>query len=196
MAASDNPLLNKTIENDPILFCTAFKRSRFYLFSKDEPETDGNHKGFDRDVFNEKPTREEQSLAAIQPAPSKGVRTASFAIMHTDKGDIHLRLFPEAAPKTVENFVVHSKNGYYDGLKFHRVIKKFMCARARTFLALVIDGRVQDTDGRPIWRRYRRGELHLLLLANWSEVVGRNRFGATHSRTSFHLQPSTTGRIR
>lgn len=38
MAASENPLLNKPIENDPILFCTAYKRSRFYLFGQSEPE--------------------------------------------------------------------------------------------------------------------------------------------------------------
>ncbi|MBR2100671.1 MAG: peptidylprolyl isomerase, partial [Eubacterium sp.] len=35
-------------------------------------------------------------------------------------------LLPEAAPKAVENFTTHAKNGYYDGLIFHRVIKDFM----------------------------------------------------------------------
>ena len=48
------------------------------------------------------------------------------AIMHTNMGDISIRLFPEFAPKTVENFTTHAKNGYYDGLTFHRVIKDFM----------------------------------------------------------------------
>lgn len=38
MATSDNPLLNKPVETDPILFCTAYKRSRFYLFGREEPE--------------------------------------------------------------------------------------------------------------------------------------------------------------
>ncbi|MEI5907787.1 peptidylprolyl isomerase [Bacillus spongiae] len=46
--------------------------------------------------------------------------------MKTSKGTIKLKLFPELAPKTVENFVTHSKNGYYDGLTFHRVIQDFM----------------------------------------------------------------------
>ena len=49
-----------------------------------------------------------------------------IAVMHTNHGDISLRLFPEQAPKTVENFVTHAKNGYYNGLIFHRVIKDFM----------------------------------------------------------------------
>lgn len=49
-----------------------------------------------------------------------------IAVMHTSKGDITLRLFPDKAPKAVENFVTHAKEGYYDGLTFHRVIKNFM----------------------------------------------------------------------
>ena len=47
-------------------------------------------------------------------------------VMHTNKGDMTLKLFPEHAPKTVENFVTHAKNGYYDGISFHRVINDFM----------------------------------------------------------------------
>ena len=49
-----------------------------------------------------------------------------IAVMHTNMGDITIRFFPEAAPNTVENFVTHAKNGYYDGLTFHRVINEFM----------------------------------------------------------------------
>lgn len=50
----------------------------------------------------------------------------TVAIMHTGMGDIAIRLFPEKAPKAVENFTTHAKNGYYDGLIFHRVINDFM----------------------------------------------------------------------
>lgn len=46
--------------------------------------------------------------------------------MQTKMGDIVIRLFPEQAPKAVENFITHSKDGYYDGLTFHRVISDFM----------------------------------------------------------------------
>ena len=46
--------------------------------------------------------------------------------MHTNHGEIHLELFDEDAPKTVDNFVKLSKDGYYDGLIFHRVILDFM----------------------------------------------------------------------
>ncbi|MDU0287532.1 peptidylprolyl isomerase [Staphylococcus pseudintermedius] len=47
-------------------------------------------------------------------------------IMHTNKGDMTLKLFPEIAPITVQNFVELSKKGYYDGITFHRVINDFM----------------------------------------------------------------------
>ena len=50
----------------------------------------------------------------------------SQATMHTNHGAIELELFDEDAPKTVENFVKLSRDGYYDGLIFHRVIKDFM----------------------------------------------------------------------
>jgi peptidyl-prolyl cis-trans isomerase B (cyclophilin B) len=50
----------------------------------------------------------------------------SQATMHTNHGQIELELFDEAAPKTVENFVKLSTDGYYDGLIFHRVIPDFM----------------------------------------------------------------------
>lgn len=50
----------------------------------------------------------------------------TVAVMHTSMGDIKIKMFPERTPKTAENFITHAKNGYYDGLKFHRVIKDFM----------------------------------------------------------------------
>lgn len=48
------------------------------------------------------------------------------AIIKTNKGVININLLPEAAPITVANFVNLAKRGYYDGLKFHRVIEEFM----------------------------------------------------------------------
>ena len=56
----------------------------------------------------------------------KPARDAEVIVMKTSKGTIKMRLFPEKAPKTVENFVIHAKEGYYDGLTFHRVINGFM----------------------------------------------------------------------
>lgn len=44
----------------------------------------------------------------------------------TSMGTMQIKLFPEIAPKTVENFLTHAEEGYYDGLTFHRVIQEFM----------------------------------------------------------------------
>jgi peptidyl-prolyl cis-trans isomerase B (cyclophilin B) len=48
------------------------------------------------------------------------------ALIKTNRGDINIQLFPELAPKTVQNFVELAKKGYYDGIIFHRVIPDFM----------------------------------------------------------------------
>ena len=56
--------------------------------------------------------------------PEKG---ETIAIMHVKNyGDIKIKFFKDVAPKAVENFITHSKNGYYNGLTFHRVINDFM----------------------------------------------------------------------
>ncbi|MGA9573169.1 MAG: peptidylprolyl isomerase [Lysobacterales bacterium] len=49
-----------------------------------------------------------------------------LAEMNTNKGVIHLRLYPQQAPVTVANFVNLAKHGFYDGLSFHRVMDNFM----------------------------------------------------------------------
>lgn len=51
----------------------------------------------------------------------------TIAIMHVKNfGDIKLKFFEDVAPKAVENFLTHAKNGYYNGVTFHRVINEFM----------------------------------------------------------------------
>ena len=55
--------------------------------------------------------------------PQKG---DTVAIMHTNMGDIKIKLFKDEAPRTVNNFVELSKKDYYNGIIFHRVIKDFM----------------------------------------------------------------------
>ncbi|KAI0387258.1 hypothetical protein F5Y04DRAFT_239777 [Hypomontagnella monticulosa] len=117
MAASNNPLLQESEARDPILFATAVGKVRFYMFTNDEEISRS-----ERDVQNEKPTIINLKKAAQQ----KTNETGTAATIHTSYGDIHIRLFPDAAPKAVENFVTHSKRGYYNNTIFHRVIRKFM----------------------------------------------------------------------
>jgi len=129
MAASENPLLHDAEAIDPILFATAFRKARFYMFTitsaeyvSEELEEWLTFRGIkgDRDVYNEKPLRELGAPSEM----TKATQTGTSAVMHTTLGDIFLKLFPNAAPKAVANFATHAKNGYYDGTIFHRVIPK------------------------------------------------------------------------
>ncbi|TFK61387.1 hypothetical protein BDN72DRAFT_965195 [Pluteus cervinus] len=145
MAASANPILAEKGGRDPTLFCTGYKRPRFYLFTRSGPE-DSASMG-DRDVFNERPTREEQSVASATQSSGKNGPSplANSATIHTTMGDIHMRLFPQQAPKAVENFVGHCRSGYFEGVLFHRVIPKFMIQTG--------DPLGDGTGGTSIWGR-------------------------------------------
>lgn len=101
------------------------------------PETDTDESGTDAENEGEKDA--DSSLDA-KPDPDYKIyepkkevqndeheKNETLAIMHIkDFGDITLKFFPKSAPKAVENFVTHAKQGYYDGLTFHRVIDDFM----------------------------------------------------------------------
>ncbi|KAI8629370.1 hypothetical protein F5Y19DRAFT_79474 [Xylariaceae sp. FL1651] len=136
MAASNNPLLQESETRDPILFTTSVGKVRFYMFTNDEEISRSG-----RDIQNEKPM-------LLNPKKAAGVNkaeTGTAAVIHTSYGDIHIRLFPDAAPKAVENFVTHSKRGYYNSTIFHRVIRKFMIQGG--------DPLGDGTGGESIWGR-------------------------------------------
>ncbi len=66
-------------------------------------------------------------------------------VLETNQGIIELELFPEVAPLAVENFTTHVKNGYYNGLVFHRIIKDFMIQGG--------DPTGTGRDGESIWKK-------------------------------------------
>lgn len=63
---------------------------------------------------------------ATPPAMEIDVTKRYVATMSTTKGDIEIELYPQHAPKTVNNFVFLARQGFYDGVVFHRVIANFM----------------------------------------------------------------------
>lgn len=80
--------------------------------------------------------------AEIQMAAPKSGDT--IAIMHVkDFGDITFKFFEDKAPKAVENFLTHAKDGYYNGVKFHRVMEEFMIQSG--------DPKGDGTGGESIW---------------------------------------------
>jgi peptidylprolyl isomerase domain and WD repeat-containing protein 1 len=150
IATSGNLAFKEQSVSDPTLFTTVFKKNRFYLFSQREPvEAEGNDPmASGRDVFNEKPTREEQTTM-VQTTKS---HLGNTAILHTTMGDIYLKLFPDLTPKAAENFCTHAKNGYYNDVLFHRIIKGFMIQTG--------DPLGDGTGGESIWGKDFEDEYH------------------------------------
>jgi peptidyl-prolyl cis-trans isomerase B (cyclophilin B) len=68
------------------------------------------------------PHKQWNSPPAMQIDPKKSYR----AVIETNRGTIELDLYPQYAPRTVNNFVFLAQQGFYDGVTFHRVISNFM----------------------------------------------------------------------
>ena len=130
----------KVAAKDPTIVACAFNKVRMYIFSSREPE-ESDDAATGRDVFNEKPRAEEVLASSSLPSASTGLATS--AIIHTTLGDIHVQFFPNECPKTCENFTTHARNGYYDGIVFHRVIRNFMIQTG--------DPLGDGTGGQSIW---------------------------------------------
>ena len=78
-----------------------------------------------------------KSLSDFEPI------TATQATIKTNKGDIVVELYPDKVPLTVTNFLTLAKSGYYDGIKFHRIIEDFM--------AQVGDPLTKDDSKQAMW---------------------------------------------
>ncbi len=82
---------------------------------------------------NDQNAQQQQAQQQAQPTqqvvpttPVSDILSATVITIHTAKGDIVLDLYPNDAPKTVQNFATHAKKGYYNGLTFHRVEPGFV----------------------------------------------------------------------
>ncbi|NQG97993.1 peptidylprolyl isomerase [Streptococcus suis] len=81
---------------------------------------------------------------AVFPQLSTDIAENEAAVkLKTSQGDISIKLFPEQAPLAAENFLTHAKEGYYDGIIFHRVIEGFMIQTG--------DPQGDGTGGESIW---------------------------------------------
>ena len=88
-----------------------------------------------QDILNTAGDQPRKSGAELSPEEIEALEAMQFtepaenapiATIKTSMGEIKIVLYPECAPKAVENFVTHAKEGYYDGLIFHRVMEEFM----------------------------------------------------------------------
>ncbi len=114
------------------------------------------------------------------------IENDTVVIMSTSMGDIKIKMFPEYAPKAVENFITHAKNGYYNGLIFHRVIKDFMIQGG--------DPNGTGTGGTSIWGDSFEDEftpnLHNLYGALSMANAGPNTNGSQFFIVQAHTVPS------
>ncbi|RYR79156.1 hypothetical protein Ahy_A01g004005 [Arachis hypogaea] len=181
-SAAANANESKEPLTDPTLLCCAFKKHRIYLFSRREPEEpEDATKG--RDVFNEKPPADEL-LAVSDIGKTATTSLPDNVILHTTMGDIHMKLYPEECPKTVENFTTHCRNGYYDNLIFHRVIKGFMIQTG--------DPLGDGTGGQSIWGREFEDEFHKSLRHDRPFTVSMANAGPNTNGSQFFITTVAT----
>jgi peptidyl-prolyl cis-trans isomerase B (cyclophilin B) len=111
------------------------------------------------------------------------------AVIKTNRGDIELELYPEHAPKTVNNFVFLADQGFYDEVNFHRVISNFMIQGGDpTGTGSGGPGyRFEDeTAGNPL-----KHETGVISMANAGPNTNGSQFFITHSPQS-HLNGNHT----
>lgn len=110
----------------------------------------------------------------------------TVVVFETNVGNIELKLYPKVAPLAVENFTTHVKNGYYNGLIFHRVIKGFMIQGG--------DPTGTGTGGASIWKKDFKDEFannvvfdkpYLLAMANRGPVTNGSQFFITLAPTGW-----------
>jgi cyclophilin family peptidyl-prolyl cis-trans isomerase len=71
-------------------------------------------------------TKDSSTSTSTRATATAAIVKPTLVVLHTNRGDITLELYPDKAPLTVANFIAYAQSGFYDGTIFHRVIKDFM----------------------------------------------------------------------
>jgi cyclophilin family peptidyl-prolyl cis-trans isomerase len=108
------------------------------------------------------------------------------ATIETSKGTMTVRLFPEEAPKTVNNFVFLARQGFYDGVIFHRTIPGFMIQGGDP-TGRGTGGPGYKFDDEPVKRGYSRG---IVAMANAGRNTNGSQFFIMHDSSG--LPPNYT----
>lgn len=117
-------------------------------------------------------------------ASQANIAKEQVVVLETTVGKITLKLFPKIAPLAVENFTTHIKNGYYNGLIFHRIIKNFMIQGG--------DPTGSGRGGESIWKKEFKDEFapnvvfdrpYLLAMANRGPTTNGSQFFITTAPT-------------
>lgn len=123
---------------------------------------------------------------------------AKLAVLETNRGLIEIELSPDKAPKACQNFVGLIEKGYYDGVIFHRVIRKFMLQGG--------DPTGTGTGGESIWGSNFEDECHknlnfdskgILAMANSGPNTNGSQFFITTAKTPWlHMNHTIFGHVK
>ena len=86
----------------------------------------GKSADVEKDVVDSSGNEDGEKTIVYPQLSTEVADNEALVVMNTTLGPIKIKLFPEIAPKAVENFLTHAENGYYDDLTFHRVMEEFM----------------------------------------------------------------------
>ena len=107
-----------------------------------------------------------------------------IAVLQTTQGDIEIELRPDIAPLAVENFATHIKNGYYDGLIFHRIIPRFMIQGG--------DPTGTGRGGESIWKKAFKDEFNSKAMFNKSGILAMANSGKNTNGSQFFITTVAT----
>ena len=113
------------------------------------------------------------------------------AVMDTNKGTMKLELFASEAPNTVNNFIFLSRDGYYDGVKFHRIIEDFM-VQSGDPTGTGAGGPGYKFEDEPVTRDYVSGTI---AMANSGTDTNGSQFFIVHSRTNLPKNYTIFGQV-
>lgn len=105
-------------------------------------------------------------------------------LLQTTQGDITLELYEDVAPLAVENFTTHVKNGYYNGLVFHRIIKNFMIQGG--------DPTGTGTGGESIWKKPFKDEYKSGVVFDKAGILAMANAGPRTNGSQFFITTAPT----
>lgn len=104
--------------------------------------------------------------------------------LQTTQGELVLELYEDVAPLAVENFTTHVKNGYYNGLTFHRIIKNFMVQGG--------DPTGTGAGGESIWKKPFKDEFKSGVVFNQAGLLAMANAGPRTNGSQFFLTTAPT----
>lgn len=128
---------------------------------------------------------------AAPPAMTVDQNKSYTAALHTTMGEIDISLFPKEAPKTVNNFVFLAREGFYNNVKFHRIIKGFMVQTGDP-TGTGAGGPGYRFEDEPVTRDYKKG---IVAMANAGKNTNGSQFFIMHGDTPLPKNYTIFGQV-